>query len=211
MTWNDHDHRGEYAEERHDHDIDYAALHHRHYDDESTARGLREDLGRAEERIRELEDAARQWRQDAEGRIRALEDDLRGVLAFIRVLDRLRPTCVICRDATADRQTVNGPACTDCVGDLPDDGPDPDRPETWAFTKAQGDQAERAYIERRVIQAAVAGGPAAGQDLARTVAAARQEWRAASEGERAGLMRAAEEAVNAWRGAQSTEDYQRGM
>ena len=42
---------------------------------------------------------------------------------------------MICLDATADRQTVRGPACTDCLGDLPDDGTeaDPDRPETWAF------------------------------------------------------------------------------
>jgi len=62
-----------------------------------------------------------------------LEGDLRGALAFIRVLDRLRPTCVLCHDQAADRQTVQGPACTDCVGDLPDDGPDPDRPETWVF------------------------------------------------------------------------------
>ena len=117
MSYADHDHRGDYADQRHDHDGDYAALHHRHYDDESTVRGLREDLGAAEERIR------------------ALEDDLRGTLALIRVLDRLRPTCVICLDATADRQTVRGPACTDCVGDLPDDGTeaDPDHPETWAF------------------------------------------------------------------------------
>jgi hypothetical protein len=65
-----HDHRGEYADERHDHDLDYAEKHHRHYDDESTARGLREDLGRAEERIRELEDVLR----DSLERIRALED-----------------------------------------------------------------------------------------------------------------------------------------
>lgn len=115
MTWNDHDHRGEYAEDRHDHDGDYAEKHHRHYDEESAVRGLREDLGHAEERIR------------------ALEDDLRGALVFIRVLDRLRPNCVICHDATADRLTVNGPACTDCVGDLPGDGPDPERPKTWAF------------------------------------------------------------------------------
>jgi len=115
VSYADHDHRGEYADDRHDHDGDYAEKHHRHYDDESTARGLREDLAAAEDRIR------------------TLEDDLRGALAFIRILDRLRPTCVICRDATADRQTVRGPACTDCVGDLPDDGPDPDRPETWAF------------------------------------------------------------------------------
>ena len=50
-----HSHRGEYADERHDHGSDYAEKYHRHYDDESTARGLREDLGHAEERIRELE------------------------------------------------------------------------------------------------------------------------------------------------------------
>jgi hypothetical protein len=118
MTWNDHDHRGQYAEDRHDHDLDYAEKHHRHYDDESAVRGLREDLSHAEERIR------------------ALEDDLRGALAELRVLDRLRPSCVICHDAAADLQTVRGPACTDCVGDLPDDGPDPDRPETWAFGEA---------------------------------------------------------------------------
>jgi hypothetical protein len=65
-----HDHRGEYAEDRHDHDGDYAGKYHRHYDDESTAAGLREDLGRAEERIRELEDGLR----DALNRIHALED-----------------------------------------------------------------------------------------------------------------------------------------
>jgi hypothetical protein len=112
-----HDHRGEYAGERHDHDLDYAQKHHRHYDDESAVRGLREDLGHAEERIRRL------------------EDDLRGAIAFIRVLDRLRPTCVICLDASADRQTLRGPACADCVGDLPP-GPDPDRPETWVFGEA---------------------------------------------------------------------------
>ena len=51
----DHDHRGEYADDRHDHGSDYAEKYHRHYDDESTVRGLREDLSRAEERIRELE------------------------------------------------------------------------------------------------------------------------------------------------------------
>lgn len=77
------------------------------------------------------------------GRIQALENDLRGALAFIRVLDRLRPTCVICHDGTADRMTVHGPACSDCAGDLPDDGPDPDFPESWAFGEVQKDQADR--------------------------------------------------------------------
>ena len=66
-----HSHRGEYAEDRHDHGYDYAEKYHRHYDDESTARGLREDLGRAEERIRQLEDDLR----DALNRIHVLEDD----------------------------------------------------------------------------------------------------------------------------------------
>jgi hypothetical protein len=69
---------------------------------------------------------------DALNRIRAVKDDLRGALAFIRVLDGLRPTCVICHDAAADRQTTQGPACTDCVG-RPPDLPDPDDPKTWAF------------------------------------------------------------------------------
>ena len=97
----DHQHY-EYASDRHDHLGEYAEYQHRHYDDESAVRGLREDLGHAEERIR------------------GLENDMRDTLALIRRLDRLRPTCVICTDATADRQTSNGPACTDCVGDLPD-------------------------------------------------------------------------------------------
>ncbi len=76
------------------------------------------------------------------GRIETLENDLRSALAFIRVLDRLRPTCVLCHDETADRLTINGPACSDCIGDLPDDGPDPDFPESWAFGGVQEDQAD---------------------------------------------------------------------
>ena len=135
-----HDH--DYAEARHDHDLDYAAKHHRHYDDESMACGLREDLGAAEERIR------------------VLEDDLRGALASVRALDRLRPTCMICLDAAADQQTVRGPACTDCVGDLPDDGTgaDPDRPETWAFTDVGERQGERTFTHPDVLTAGVAEG-----------------------------------------------------
>ena len=69
MSYADHDHRGEYASDNHDH-YDYAERYHRHYDDESTARGLREDLSRAEGRIGELENDIR----DAFERIRALED-----------------------------------------------------------------------------------------------------------------------------------------
>ena len=137
MTWNDHDHRGEYAEDRHDHDGDYAEKYHRHYDlekaDEHLQGLIREIGGTLSELRSEL--------QAALDRIRVLEGDRAGVLAQLRVLDRLRPTCVLCHDATADRQTVNGPACTDCVGDLPDDGPGPGFPETWAFDGAQEAQA----------------------------------------------------------------------
>jgi hypothetical protein len=68
VSYSDHDHRGEYASDNHDH-YDYADRHHRHYDDESTVSGLREDLGRAEERIRELENDLR----DAFERIGELE------------------------------------------------------------------------------------------------------------------------------------------
>jgi len=69
---------------------------------------------------------------DALNRIHVLEHDLRGVLVSIRILDGLRPTCVLCHDAAADRQTIRGPACTDCVG-TPPDLADPADPETWAF------------------------------------------------------------------------------
>jgi hypothetical protein len=61
---------------------------------------------------------------DALNRIQSLEGNQRGILASIRMLDRLRPTCVICHDETADRQTPRGPACSDCVGEpKPDTGP----------------------------------------------------------------------------------------
>jgi hypothetical protein len=73
MSWNDHDHRGKYAEDRHDHDNDYAGKYHRHYDDESTVRGLREDLGRAGERIRELADDLQAVRAEMLSRLAVLE------------------------------------------------------------------------------------------------------------------------------------------
>ena len=76
MSWNDHDHRGEYAEDGHDH-YDYAREHHRHYglenDDEKASRrvtalqdeldGLRAELGAAVDRIAALEQQTPQARQ----------------------------------------------------------------------------------------------------------------------------------------------------
>lgn len=67
MSWNDHDHRGEYAEPSHDHSFwdlrDVAERDHRHHDTESEIRGLREDLNAALERIRVLEQQTPQARQ----------------------------------------------------------------------------------------------------------------------------------------------------
>ncbi len=77
MTWNDHDHRGEYAEDRHDHDGDYAEKYHRHYDletDDKTAQQgitclrdevaeLRRQLDDALNRIGDLEKQTPQARQ----------------------------------------------------------------------------------------------------------------------------------------------------
>jgi predicted nucleic acid-binding Zn-ribbon protein len=76
MSWNDHDHRGDYAEDGHDH-YDYADRHHRHYDlendDEKAQRritalqdeldGLRGELNAALDRIGDLEKQTPQARQ----------------------------------------------------------------------------------------------------------------------------------------------------
>jgi hypothetical protein len=48
-------------------------------------------------------------------------------------LDRLRPTCTVCHDATATQQTASGPACAECVGD-PDEPTNREiepEPEGW--------------------------------------------------------------------------------
>ena len=68
MTWNDHDQRGQYADDRHDH-YDYAREHHRHYD-------LENDDEKASRRITALQDEAGGLRGqlvDALDRIAALE------------------------------------------------------------------------------------------------------------------------------------------
>ena len=41
----DHDHRGEYAEDRHDHDLDYAGKYHRHYEEEGRIARLEQMAG----------------------------------------------------------------------------------------------------------------------------------------------------------------------
>jgi hypothetical protein len=69
MSWNDHDHRGEYAGERHDHDNDYAPLHHRHY-----------DLEREDDRLRVL-------LRDIDGELGRLRRELEGALGRIRQLE----------------------------------------------------------------------------------------------------------------------------
>jgi hypothetical protein len=51
----DHNHDSDYAERNHSHDYDYADRYHTHNDNDRIVRGLREDLGHAEERIYTLE------------------------------------------------------------------------------------------------------------------------------------------------------------
>ena len=69
MSYADHDHRGEYADQRHDHDGDYAALHHRHYDLEREIEALRRELSDYRHALNEYEREL----ADARGRIRVLE------------------------------------------------------------------------------------------------------------------------------------------
>lgn len=79
MNWNDHNHRGEYADERHDH-YDYAERHHWHYD-------LENDDEKAQRRITGLQDevdALRGRLDDALGRIAALEDTNTRLVAALR-------------------------------------------------------------------------------------------------------------------------------
>ena len=72
MSWNDHDHRGEYASDGHDH-YDYAERHHRHY-----------DLEREDER---LQSAIREWGD----RLGELRRDLQAALERIRVMEGQTP------------------------------------------------------------------------------------------------------------------------
>lgn len=65
----DHDHHGQYADERHDHDGDYSGLHHRHYDLEREDNRLQAVLGEMDARLGEL----RSDLEAALGRVRELE------------------------------------------------------------------------------------------------------------------------------------------
>ena len=111
----DHDHHGDYADAGHDHyDYDYADRYHRHYDDESTVAGLREDLGRAEARIRELEDGLR----DVLNRLHVLEDRQPDYAD-----DEEPPVSTGPRCAKAIHDSVAGWWCA-CHGDWPDEADD---------------------------------------------------------------------------------------
>lgn len=94
----------------HDHDLDYAGKYHRHD-------GLEDADAKASRRITAL--------QDEVGELRG---QLRNALTRIDGLDRLRPTCTVCLDAAADRQTSRGPACSDCAGE-PGGAPGPGQTE----------------------------------------------------------------------------------
>lgn len=67
MSWNDHDHRGDYADAGHDH-YDYAERHHRHYDLENSGE-------KAQRRITALQDEL----DDLRNRVYALERQVKSL------------------------------------------------------------------------------------------------------------------------------------
>jgi hypothetical protein len=69
MSYDGHDHRGDYADQRHDHDGDYAEKHHRHYDLEREDKTLGKETHELREEILRLHSRL----DDALERIRALE------------------------------------------------------------------------------------------------------------------------------------------
>jgi hypothetical protein len=69
VSYADHDHRGDYADQRHDHYGDYAEKHHRHYDIERDIEALRRELRDYREVLNEYERAL----ADARGRVAELE------------------------------------------------------------------------------------------------------------------------------------------
>jgi predicted nucleic acid-binding Zn-ribbon protein len=81
MTWNDHDHRGQYAEERHDHDGDYAEKHHLHYD-------LAGDAERAHRRITAMQEEVDELRAE----VAELRGELAGALERITALAKQTPS-----------------------------------------------------------------------------------------------------------------------
>ena len=118
----DHDHYGEYAEER-----------HRHYDLERDDETAQRDIRRLREDVREL------------------RAELDSVLGRIRDLDRLRPTCTVCRGATATQQTASDPdePTNREIEPKPDgwhDGPDPEHDDLGAEADDQGGVSEYRYV-----------------------------------------------------------------
>src|SRR5262249_60952982 len=112
MRWEREDHKHDardvygVAAEGHDH-YDYADRHHRHFDLENQLDGLREDLNRALERIRELEAQTPQARQ------LQMEADLAAADLAESGYDRWPPE-------GADR---HGPGCQCREGYVPEESP----------------------------------------------------------------------------------------
>ena len=115
----DHDHRGQYAEDRHDHDGDYAEKHHRHY-----------DLEREDERLQGL-------LREIDGQLGQLRRELEGALGRIRALEGQTPQARQLQ-YEADLAAADLAAAGYDRYDEPEpgDGPDPDRPETWVLGEA---------------------------------------------------------------------------
>jgi predicted nucleic acid-binding Zn-ribbon protein len=83
MSWNDHDHRGQYADDRHDHGLDYAERHHRHHDletDDKTAQQaitcLRDEVAELRRRLDALDRIGDLEKQTPQAQQLQLEADL---------------------------------------------------------------------------------------------------------------------------------------
>ena len=130
MSWNDHDHRAEYAQTSHAH-YDYTGEHHRHYDLENADE-------KAQRRITALQDEADGLRgqlSDALGRVSALEDANMRLAAVLRASvaehDAVRSSGM----ASEAHLVVSGEladaftAFADALAGTPDDEPEPEPEE----------------------------------------------------------------------------------
>jgi hypothetical protein len=149
MTWNDHDHRGRYADDNHDH-YDYAREHHRHY-------YLENDDEKASRRITALQDEVDGLRGQlagALGRIGALENANLRLAAALRASvvehDAVRATAMASEahlavsGELADAFTAFADALEGAPGDEPE--PEPEEYDPGPEADDEGGMSEYRYL-----------------------------------------------------------------
>jgi hypothetical protein len=147
MTWNDHNHRGEYAEDGHDH-YDYADRHHRHYD-------LENDDEKAQRRITALQDeldGLRGQLGDALGRISALENTNTLLVMALRKLAAEHESVILagiaddCRLAIAEDLAETFTVLAETLADEPEPEPEPEEYDPGPEVDDEGGMSEYRYI-----------------------------------------------------------------